>query len=274
MGGTAPATGATLPRMAATSSLLDLFRLDGLVAVVTGSGRGIGRGVALGLAEAGADVVVTARRTDEIEAVVAEVEAEGRRALGVAGDITDAEFVRSLVARTVDELGRLDVWVSNAGGSEHKGTYRVTDMPDEHWDAQLALNLPPALRRGQGLRRGDGAGLVAARHLVDRARSGPRRGSRPTARPRPAMQQLTQTLAIELAAEGHPGQRPGRRHRADRVAAHDRRHPGRRRCPSWPRASRSAAWATRPTSAAAAVYLASPAASWVTGQTLAVSGGR
>ena len=59
------------------------------------------------------------------------------------GDITDSAFIASLVAAAVDQLGRLDVWVSNAGGSEHKGTFKVLDMPDEHWDAQLALNLRP-----------------------------------------------------------------------------------------------------------------------------------
>ena len=124
-------------------SLLDSFRLDGKVAVVTGSGRGIGRGIAIGLAECGADVVVTARRTDEIDAVVAEIEARGRRAIGVAGDITDAEMVRGLVTHAVAEMGRLDIWVSNAGGSEYKGTYSTLEMPDEHWDAQFDLNLRP-----------------------------------------------------------------------------------------------------------------------------------
>ena len=64
-------------------SILDQFRLDGQVAVVTGGGRGIGEGIALGLAEAGADVVLAARRTDEIEAVADKVRALGRRALAV-----------------------------------------------------------------------------------------------------------------------------------------------------------------------------------------------
>ena len=127
----------------ATTSLLDRFRLDGKVAVVTGSGRGIGRGIAIGLADCGADIVVTARRTNEIDEVVAEVEARGRRAVGIAGDITDADVVRSLVDRAVAEMGRLDIWVSNAGGSEYKGSYPTLEMPDEHWDAQIALNLRP-----------------------------------------------------------------------------------------------------------------------------------
>ncbi len=102
--------------------MYDRFRMDGMVVVVTGSGRGIGRGIAVGVADCGADVVVTARRQHEIDAVVAEVQARGRRAIGAAGDITDGGFVAELVARTVSEFGRLDLWVSNAVGSEHKGT--------------------------------------------------------------------------------------------------------------------------------------------------------
>ena len=258
--------------MAATRSLLDLFRLDGLVAVVTGSGRGIGRGVALGLAQAGADVVVTARRTDEIEAVVAEVEAEGRRALGVAGDITDAEFVRSLVARTVDELGRLDVWVSNAGGSEHKGTYRVAEMPDEHWDAQLALNLRPHFVAAKACAEvmGPGSSLIG---ISSTSALGPSPRFAAYGAAKAGMQQLTQTLAIELAPKGI---------RANALAVgivptESLRTIGGIQDDYLPELAQSVPLGRLGDPSdigAAAVYLASPAASWVTGQTLAVSGGR
>jgi NAD(P)-dependent dehydrogenase (short-subunit alcohol dehydrogenase family) len=117
--------------------VLDRFRLDGRVAVVTGSGRGIGRGIALGMAEAGADVVVTARRPHEVDAVTAQVRALGRRAVGVLADITVditvVETIPMLVDRAVSELGRLDICVSNAGGSEHKGNFPALEMPDERW---------------------------------------------------------------------------------------------------------------------------------------------
>src|SRR6476646_7181697 len=134
-------------------TMLDLFRLDGRVAVVTGSGRGIGRGIALGMAEAGADVVVTARRPHEVEAVTAEVRALGRRAVGVLADITADETIPVLADRAVSDLGRLDIWVSNAGGSEHKGNFPAQEMPDEHWDAQFDLNLRPHFRAAKACAR-------------------------------------------------------------------------------------------------------------------------
>ncbi len=97
--------------------ILDRFRLDGKVAVVTGGGKGIGRGIALGFAEAGADVVVAARTQADVEAVAAEVEATGRRALPVVADVMQSDDLAMLVERAVAELGRLDVLVNNAGGT-------------------------------------------------------------------------------------------------------------------------------------------------------------
>jgi 7-alpha-hydroxysteroid dehydrogenase len=97
--------------------ILDDFRLDGRVAIVTGAGKGIGAGCAKALAEAGADVVCAARTQADIDAVADQVRALGRRALAVATDVTVTEQLETLVARTVDELGRIDILVNNAGGS-------------------------------------------------------------------------------------------------------------------------------------------------------------
>ena len=80
--------GTPLPYDPIVTSVLDLFRLDGHVAVVTGGGTGIGRAMALGLAEAGADVVIAGRRPEPLRAVAAEIEARGRRALAVSTDVT------------------------------------------------------------------------------------------------------------------------------------------------------------------------------------------
>jgi 7-alpha-hydroxysteroid dehydrogenase len=97
--------------------ILDEFRLDGRVAIVTGAGKGIGAGCAQALAEAGADVVCAARTQSDIDAVAEIARGLGRRALAVATDVTITEQLEALVARTVSEFGRVDILVNNAGGS-------------------------------------------------------------------------------------------------------------------------------------------------------------
>src|SRR5215212_1201051 len=90
--------------------------LLGQVAVVTGGGSGIGRGIALELARAGSDVVVAGRREGPLRDVAAEVEALGRRALAQPTDVREWEEVRRLMAAAVETFGRLDILVNNAGG--------------------------------------------------------------------------------------------------------------------------------------------------------------
>src|SRR6478735_5871765 len=95
---------------------LDLFHLDGQVAVVTGGGTGIGRAIALGLASAGADVVVAGRRRAPLEAVAAEIAATGRRSLAVPTDVTVRAELDALADAAVGALGVVTIWVNNAGG--------------------------------------------------------------------------------------------------------------------------------------------------------------
>lgn len=97
--------------------ILDRFKVEGQVAVVTGAGRGIGAATAVALAEAGADVVLSARSADQLEKVAARIEEAGRRAVVVPADLSDLDAVAALADAAYDGLGRLDIVVNNVGGT-------------------------------------------------------------------------------------------------------------------------------------------------------------
>lgn len=96
--------------------ILDQFRLDGQVAIITGSGRGIGAACARAFAEAGADIVLSARSLDELERTAEEIRALGRKALVVQTDVMKEEQLQNLLDKTLEEFGKVDILVNNAGG--------------------------------------------------------------------------------------------------------------------------------------------------------------
>lgn len=116
-----------------------MAKLDGKVALVTGGGRGIGRGVALALARLGANVVVTARSMDEISAVADEINQQGGRALAVPGDVADFESVQHVVAMAQGEFGPVDMLYNNAGIFGPVGPIWETDP--EKWVLVQEINL-------------------------------------------------------------------------------------------------------------------------------------
>ena len=119
-------------------NIIDSFRLDGRVALVTGAGRGIGEGIALGYAEAGADLALLARTTPELERVAERIRAAGRRALVVPCDLADVRAIPAAVQRVVDAFGRIDILV-NCAGIQRRMT--VLEATVEGWEQVINVNL-------------------------------------------------------------------------------------------------------------------------------------
>ena len=134
--------------------------LAGKVALVTGSSRGIGRGIATRLAEEGAHVVLCARGADELDAAVRAMPGPGR-AVGVAADVTSPESAAAVVATAVEQLGAIDIVVNNVGGS---GAKTFDEMDADDLQAVLGKNLFPALnvsRAALPVLRERGGGVIA-----------------------------------------------------------------------------------------------------------------
>lgn len=121
--------------------ILDRFKLTDKIVIVTGASKGIGRGIALAFAEAGADIVCAARTKDDIEDTAAEVRARGRSALAVPTDVLKTEDLEQLVAATLSEFGRIDVVVNNAGGT---GPRAALETSEGYFERALRMNVTQA----------------------------------------------------------------------------------------------------------------------------------
>ena len=136
--------------------ILDQFRLEGRVALVTGASAGLGAGMAVALAEAGADVVCHGNTRSPL-ATVEQVVVLGRRSLAWQGDMLDRETPRRLIEATLDRFGQLDILVNNAGMIRRAP---AAEHPWEDWDAVIEVNLSSIFRLSQ----------LAGKHMLERGR--------------------------------------------------------------------------------------------------------
>jgi NAD(P)-dependent dehydrogenase (short-subunit alcohol dehydrogenase family) len=132
-----------------------IFSLEGKTAVVTGGTSGIGRAIAIGLAEAGSDVVATGRRQQQVEEAATEIEAQGRKSLRQASDVNDRASLEKLLAATLDKFGKVDILVNCAGIIKRTPTL---DVGEEEWANILNTNLTGTLRASQ----------IFGRHMIER----------------------------------------------------------------------------------------------------------
>lgn len=134
---------------------IDLFSLKGKVAVVTGGTSGIGRALSLGFADAGADVIATARRRPEIESTSTEIEARGRKTLRQASDVCNRTTLESLLVSVLDHFGKVDILINCAGKIKRTPTL---ELSEEEWNDIINTNLTGTLRACQ----------VFGRHMIER----------------------------------------------------------------------------------------------------------
>jgi len=177
--------------------ITDHFLVTDKIAIVTGAGRGIGRASALALAEAGADVVISARSVDELDAVAETIRGFGRRAVVVAGDLSDLDVLPTLVTAAVEQLGGVDIVVNNVGGSFPRPLLETSSKMFEkafHFNVTTALELskaaiPHMLER-------DGGSIVNISSVIGRLSD---RGFAAYGTAKAALSHLTRLMAEDCA---------------------------------------------------------------------------
>jgi len=245
------------------------LELTGKSAVVVGGTSGIGRAIALGLAEAGADVVPTSRRREQVEAAASEIEERGRRSVRVVSDVSDSTSLQNVLDTCIAAFGKVDILINSAGRTKRAPTL---DFLEEDWAAIIDTNLTGTLRACQ----------VFGRHMIER-----RYGrivniaslssfvalheAAAYSASKAAVASLTKSLAIEWAVHGVNVNAiaPGVFRTALNQKLLDQSERGREFLLRTPMRR----FGKVEELAGAAVFLASDAASFVTGEVLVVDGG-
>jgi NAD(P)-dependent dehydrogenase (short-subunit alcohol dehydrogenase family) len=243
--------------------------LKGKSAVVIGGTSGIGRAIALGLAEAGADVAPTSRRLDQVESTAREIEALGRRSLRATSDVTDRASLQGVLDAAVKDFGKVDILVNSAGRTKKAPTL---DFSEKDWNDILETNLTGILRACQIF----GPHMMERRYgrIINIASIGSFLGMLQVSAysaSKAAVASLTQSLAIEWAPHGicvnaiAPGVFP--------TALNQKLLEGTPRGNEWLMRTPMKRFGKVEELAGAAIYLASDAASYTTGSVLIVDGG-
>lgn len=180
--------------------ILDNFKLDGKVAIITGAGRGLGRAMAIRFADCGADIVAASRTVAQLEQTAAEVHKRGRKCLVVPTDVTRSDQVNAMAAAAFKEFGQVDVLINNAGIDENSLGKPIEEITDDEWHRGIDTNLssqfyaaravlPPmvARKRGKIINVASGYGLRGGKHNYMYACS------------KGAILQLTRSLALTYA---------------------------------------------------------------------------
>ena len=178
-------------------AVLDRFRMDDRVAVITGGGRGIGAAIARTFAEAGADVVVSSRTEEQLAEVVSEVEGLGRRAVAVTADLNEIDSLQTLVDRAAEEFGRVDTVVNNVGGTMPRPLMDTSVGFFErafHFNVSTALALTKAAT--PHLLKSDGGSVVNISSMMGRRAD---RGMVAYGTAKGALSHMTRLLACDLA---------------------------------------------------------------------------